>query len=178
MEKKRLKAKAADLLTKSIQHLQLTQHTKVLDLACGNGRNGLYLANFGAQVSFIDQDLSRLETVPAHCHQLRFDLENGQQLPFSTEQFDLILVFNYLHRPLFPQIKALAKPGGLIVYETFIKEQANYGRPKNPDFLLTPNELSKEFEQFKSLYYFEGNIGCENKPCFKAQLIAQKVNSP
>ncbi len=175
MAEKRLKVEAAELLTENTHKLQLTQDTNVLDLACGSGRNGLYLADLGAPVSFIDQDLSRLETVPDHCHQLRFDLENGQPIPFSAEQFDLILVFNYLHRPLFPQIKSLLKPGGFIVYETFITEQAKHGRPKNPDFLLMPNELEKEFAKFKSLHYFEGDVGCEDNPCFKAQLIAQKI---
>ncbi|MCG9697628.1 class I SAM-dependent methyltransferase [Shewanella sp. Isolate11] len=181
MEKKRLKAEPATLLSQHLHQLNLDDQSRVLDLACGSGRNGLYLAETGAQVTFIDRDLSRLEPIPANCLQLCVDLETdtpalevAKAEYLAANQYDLILVFNYLHRPLFEQIKQAIKPGGFIVYETFINEQALHGRPKNPHFLLKPKELLQQFEQFAPLHYFEGNVGCEDKPCFKAQLIAQK----
>ncbi|QYJ89290.1 class I SAM-dependent methyltransferase [Shewanella halotolerans] len=180
MDEKRLRAEAAPLLTLHPQLLGLDNqllgqehHLQVLDLACGSGRNGLWLAAHGAQVTFIDRDLGRLAAVPKHCQALALDLESGTpQLPES--RYDIVLVFNYLHRQLFELIKASIKPGGLIIYETFIEKQAEVGRPKNPNFLLTEGELSQRFCGWETLHAFEGNVGCEETPCFKAQYIGRK----
>ncbi len=173
MDEKRLKAEAAPLLTQSSQLLELDSHPEVLDLACGTGRNGLWLAAHGAQVTFIDRDLGRLAALPKQCQALALDLESGEpRLPES--RYDIVLVFNYLHRPLFELIKANIKPGGLIIYETFIEKQAEVGRPKNPNFLLAEGELSQRFCGWETLHAFEGNVGCEETPCFKAQYIGRK----
>ncbi|QYJ85525.1 class I SAM-dependent methyltransferase [Shewanella mesophila] len=174
MEKKRLKDSASELLTNNLNLLNINSRAQVLDLACGSGRNGLWLAELGAQVTFIDRDLSHLSKLPTNCHSVKFDLETGKKLSLAQQKFDLVIVFNYLHRPLFEPIRQMLKPSGLIVYETFITTQAEYGRPKNPDFLLRENELLDEFSDFATLHYFQGNVGCEDAPCFKAQLIAQK----
>ncbi|MCL1040299.1 class I SAM-dependent methyltransferase [Shewanella marisflavi] len=173
MDEKRLKAEAAPLLTQNSQLLGLETHPQVLDLACGSGRNGLWLAAQGAHVSFVDRDVSRLPKLPPHCQAKTKDLETGEaQLPKA--QYDIVLVFNYLHRPLFETIKESIKPGGLIIYETFITQQAEVGRPKNPDFLLHEAELVKCFSNWETLHTFEGNVGCEETPCFKAQYIGRK----
>ena len=50
-------------------------------------------------------------------------------------------MFSYLHRPLFPALVRALRPGGVLLYETFTKEQARHGRPSNPEFLLDPGEL-------------------------------------
>ena len=181
MDEKRLRAEAAPLLTQSSQLLGLDSHPQVLDLACGTGRNGLWLAAHGAQVTFIDRDLGRLAALPPQCRALALDLETGEaKLPKAQAeqaeqaQYDIVLVFNYLHRPLFEAIKENIKPGGLIVYETFIARQAEVGRPKNPNFLLTDGELLQRFSSWETLHAFEGNVGCEDTPCFKAQYIGRK----
>ncbi|MCE9679361.1 class I SAM-dependent methyltransferase [Shewanella sp. AS1] len=177
MERKRSKASPAQLLLQHRQIFQLSADTRVLDLACGSGRNGLWFAEYGAKVTFVDRDLSRLDAIPPNCYSLSFDLEAKHSLPPFDAQFDIVIIFNYLHRPLFEPLKRLIRPGGLIVYETFLTEQANVGRPKNPDFLLHPGELMQVFDSFTPLHYFEGNVGCEQQPCFKAQLIARQTDS-
>ena len=57
---------------------------------------------------------------------------------------------------LFEQLKASIKPGGIIIYETFTEQQAQFGRPKNPDFLLKPKELVELFSDWNILHSFEG----------------------
>ena len=57
------------------------------------------------------------------------------------ERFAGIVVTNYLHRPLFAALLASLAPGGLLIYETFAQGNAAFGKPSNPDFLLTPGEL-------------------------------------
>jgi hypothetical protein len=59
----------------------------------------------------------------------------------GTQRFAGIVVTNYLHRPLFPQIAAALQPGGVLLYETFGLGNEKFGRPSNQDFLLKPGEL-------------------------------------
>ena len=82
-----------------------------------------------------------------------------------------IICFNYLQRSLIPQIKKGIRSGGMVVYETFIVDQAQFGRPRNPDHLLKHNELLDMFREFRCLRYREGILE-ERKAV--ASLIAQK----
>ena len=70
------------------------------------------------------------------------DLE-GAPPPLGDAAYDVIVVTHYLHRPLFPSLLAALRPGGTLVYETFLRAQAARGRPTNPDFLLEPGELRR-----------------------------------
>lgn len=154
---------------------------KVADVACGNGRNGGWFCERGANVTFIDKDLSALSPF-AHASAARWqwDLERPDAPRLPVEAFDIVLVFNYLHRPLLAQINQSIKPGGLIVYETFTWQQASLGRPRNPDFLLIENELKSVFANFQPLHYFEGRLAdpLTGRASFKALLIAQKSPYP
>jgi hypothetical protein len=51
------------------------------------------------------------------------------------------VVANYLHRALLPVLLAALRPGGVLIYETFMLGNERFGRPSNPDFLLRPGEL-------------------------------------
>ena len=132
---------------------------EVLDLACGYGRNGLYLAEQGLRVVFADRSGDALDTINvipgANSKRWQVDFEIPGS-PLSGKQFAAIMVFRYLHRDLFDAIKQAIKPGGLIIYETFTVEQAKLGSPKNPDFLLTSGELNKVFSTWQVLHQFEG----------------------
>ena len=70
-----------------------------------------------------------------------------------------------------PQIKDGLRHGGMVVYETFIVDQAQFGKPKNPDYLLKHNEMLEIFRDFRCLRYREGII--DNKKAV-ASIIAQK----
>lgn len=113
-----------------------------LDVACGHGRHVRLLAQAGLQVTGVDRDaqaLAGLRGLPG-VETVQADIEAGPW-PFSDRQFDLVLVTNYLWRPLLPQIKAAVAPGGWLIYETFTDGQQTIGRPARPEFLLRPGEL-------------------------------------
>ena len=64
------------------------------------------------------------------------DLEVGDP-KMGMSCFDVVVAVNYLHRPLFPpHLIAALRPEGVLVYETFTREQALRGKPSNPAFLL------------------------------------------
>ena len=142
----------------------LKEGSEVLDLACGSGRNGLSLIESDMNVTFVDNNESALAEVftkiqGKNCdrHQcFRIDLEDGQFSLFDTRRFDVILVFKYLHRPLFPAIRSAILRGGLIFYETFTTYQTKFGRPTNPNYLLKQSELLEKFEGWEIIEYFEG----------------------
>jgi SAM-dependent methyltransferase len=116
---------------------------RVLDFACGGGRNMTDVLARGASVLGIDRDPAALAALPVGAQGLQADLE-GQPWPDALAprgQFDVILVANYLYRPRLDLLPGCLAPGGLFLYETFGAGNARYGRPSNPAFLLQPGEL-------------------------------------
>ncbi len=114
----------------------------VLDLACGGGRHTRFLLARGHPVTAVDRDISGLEDIEApELTRLEVDLEDGSAWPLGEQRFAGIVVTNYLFRPLFASIPAALKPAGVLIYETFARGNERYGKPSNPDFLLTPGEL-------------------------------------
>lgn len=133
-----------------------------LDLACGAGRDLIYLAQHGWQMTGVDWSEDSLQRVQqlAMSQNLQLttllrDLETeAMPLPeYHLGSFDLICVARYLHRPLFPLLRNLLKPSGIIIYQTFMQgcEHTAIGRPRNPKFLLAPKELAEHFQGFEPL---------------------------
>jgi len=150
---------------------------KVLDVAMGAGRNAVYLAKAGYEVDGVDISqeaialaLRLAEKAGVVINARIADLEQGCRL--ETDAYDIVICFNYLYRPLIPQIKAAIKDGGFVVYETFTTDQAQFGRPSNPDHLLKHNELLEMFRDFRCLRYHEGIYA---GPKAIAGILAQKV---
>lgn len=154
----------------------------VLDLACGDGHNGILLAERGLEVISCDistEALARARALAAE-HGVRVslwqvDLERPRINPLPEDRYGAILVFRYLHRPLFPCIRKGLRAGGLLVYETFTAEQTQYGRPRDPDHLLRPGELHQAFADWEVFHSFEGVK--ENPRRAVAQLVCRKPAS-
>jgi len=150
----------------------------VLDLACGDGQNGLFLAGLALPVILADRSPESLAKAKKAAEgkglDISFweiDLETGLN-PLEEEHYRGILVFRYLHRPLIPCLKKGIRKGGILIYETFTTEQSGYGRPHNPDYLLKPGELSGWFKDWQLIHYFEGLL--ENPQRAMAQIVCRK----
>ncbi len=124
---------------------------RALDLAAGAGREAVFLALQGYQVEAWDHDADVLERARAlaarHGVPLATrvrDLERREpELPAGDR--DLVTVFRFLHRPLFPHLERALAPGGWVIYETYLRGQERFGRPRHPRFLLDPGELPRHF---------------------------------
>lgn len=115
---------------------------EVLDLACGTGRHARWFAGRGFSVVAADRDataLTVLDEVPG-VRTLCVDLE-GEPWPWTEACFDAVVVTRYLFRPRLAMLATLLRPGGVLIYETFMIGNARFGKPSNPDFLLQPDEL-------------------------------------
>lgn len=123
----------------------LAKAGEALDLACGNGRHTRMLAARGMNVLALDRNAELLASLAGpKVTTLQHDLEaEGAVWPFEAGRFALIVVTNYLHRPLFADLARSLAPTGVLVYETFAQGNQVYGKPSNPDFLLAPGELLK-----------------------------------
>lgn len=115
---------------------------KLLDVACGRGRHARYFAARGIKVTAVDRDAAALQTMAGidNIRTERRDLEI-EPWPYEPHSFDAVLVCNYLFRPAVHALLATVKPGGVLLYETFMAGNARYGKPSRPEFLLHPNEL-------------------------------------
>lgn len=131
-----------------------------LDVAGGLGRHAIWTAELRWKVTVVD-----ISEVAFQKAQRKAD-ERGVAIDFlvrdlnrwspDRKQFDLILVFFYLQRDLFPALEAALKPGGLLLYKTYTEEHRKYGKgPEHDEYLLKENELLRAFPSLRTLYYRE-----------------------
>lgn len=133
----------------------LTPGARVLDVACGSGRHTRWLAAQGHQVTAVDRDAQALSGLQAVAEVIVADLEQGPW-PLPLRVFDAVVVTHYLWRPLWPVLRQALAPAGRLVYETFAQGQAQWGRPRRPEFLLQPGELLLACQGMHILAYEDG----------------------
>jgi tellurite methyltransferase len=151
-----------------------------LDLACGTAGNGLLLAQHGLQTSLWDISAVALELQQQWARQQGLQIETSlrdcELRPPAPQQFDIICVAHFLHRPLCQALCSALKPGGLLFYQTFCGDKLDSNGPSNPDFLLQAVELPELFKQLQLRFYREdgrcGNLQAGERN--RALLVAQK----
>lgn len=138
---------------------------RILDVACGRGRHAVLMASAGFDVHAIDRNPEAIAFVGDTANRLGLklsaeviDLETEPPPALPSAAYGAVLVFNYLHRPLMPAIRAAVRPGGRIFYETFTTRQAERGHPRNPAFLLRDGELEELMAPFTILRARAGDI--------------------
>ncbi|HSP98784.1 MAG TPA: methyltransferase domain-containing protein [Candidatus Dormibacteraeota bacterium] len=160
------------------EHRALLPAGRALDVASGDGRNALWLAREGFAVDAIDRahaGLARMAAI-ARCEGLvvrgvQADLEH---FALPSARYAVVVNSRYLQRSLFDGLRRAVQPGGVIVFETFLREQARLGHPRNPAFLLEPGELRAEFAAFEPLVDEEGCFERDGGRVYLARLIARR----
>jgi tellurite methyltransferase len=162
------------------KYLRFLPKGKALDLAAGEGRNAVFLAEHGFEAEAVDISpiaISRARKLAkargVRIQAIAVDLDT---YPISPGQYDVILSFYFLDRRLIPRIKKGLKKGGMVVFETYTVAQRNRGSggPSDHKYLLKPNELLHLFRDFQILFYREGIFQEGGKRREIASLIAQK----
>lgn len=135
-----------------LQRFAPTPPGTALDVACGSGRNLRWLMEAGWQVTGVDRDTAAIAPLQSLAKIINADIEDGPW-PLPEQQFDLVVVCNYLWRPLFDDILSAVKPGAWLIWETFADGQQAIGRPSRPDFLLQRGELLRVCEGWRIVAY-------------------------
>jgi tellurite methyltransferase len=152
-------------------------HGRVLDVAAGSGRNALFLARRGNRVDAIDISLTGLRSARLAAvaegiavRGIQADLED---FPLPVGLYDAAINIRYLQRSLFVPLQRAVKPGGIILFETFLIGQQAFGHPRNPVHMLQPGELRDAFAGCEILVYREGRVDDAPEPACVARLLAR-----
>lgn len=160
-----------------VDNIDILPRGRALDVAMGSGKNAVYLTKMGFEVDGVDISAEAVSSALELARHFDVtikgevaDLEGEYRI--SKDTYNVIICFNYLQRSPIPQIKDGLRIGGMVVYETFIVDQAWFGKPRNPSYLLKHNELLHMFGDFRCLRYREGIMP---GPKAVASIIAEKV---
>ena len=152
-----------------------------LDLACGTGRNALFLAEHGLHVTAVDWSVAALDILESRARSRNLSTRRIQALEetkrasrasidlvqadlerieLPARSFDLILNLRYLQRSLFPQICRALRPNGMLLFETYTQAQLDFcSGPRDPAHLLKVGELREAFPELHLLFYRELRAG-------------------
>jgi hypothetical protein len=130
-----------------LQTQDFSKGSKILCLAEGEGRNGVYLAKMGCEVTCIDYSESGIEKM-----KLLAEVE------LEPNAWDgIVLIFGHfpkeLRKYVHGQIYSALKPGGKLVLEAYHKNQLNFktGGPMTDKLLYSETELKSDFNEFSSI---------------------------
>jgi 2-polyprenyl-3-methyl-5-hydroxy-6-metoxy-1,4-benzoquinol methylase len=130
---------------------------KVLDIAAGNGRNSVFLAQKGFLVDAVDISEVALTEFASRFPNINVICADLDQFEIATGHYDLILNVKFLNRRLFPYIQEGLKPGGLVIFHTLLGSKSDKRTPEHcRDYLLQANELLHAFLAMQVIYYREG----------------------
>jgi tellurite methyltransferase len=148
---------------------------KALDLACGTGRNALWLAEHGWEVTAVDGAPTAIETLRDRAkdrglkiNAIVADLEKGK-FKIEPARWDLIAICYYLQRDLFEPAKRGVVPGGILISIVHINEPGEADGP----FRLRPGQLAKYFDGWEILHLKEGKATDEAHRRPVAEIVAR-----
>jgi len=149
---------------------------RALDLACGIGRNALWLAEQGWRVTAVDGATAAIEMLRSRASErgLTLDarvanLERGEYR-IEPASWDFIAICYYLQRDFFPHAKEGLVPGGVllaIVHITAPGEEPTAHR-------LRPEELARYFEGWEILHSYEGPPNDAAHKRLVAEIVARR----
>ncbi len=161
---------------------------KALCLAAGEGRNAVFLAQKGFDVLAVDASAKGLAKANALAKERDVTIETEvadlRTYDLGDEQYDLVTDFYYHQPDLFPKVMRALKPGGFFVLQGFSIDQPSTNRfgPKDPDFLVKPNDLLRHFEGYRIRHYedtvVELDEGMHQGVGAVVRLVVEKITVP
>ena len=142
---------------KLIQIIKKVKGKKALDIACGTGRNSIYLASNGFDVLALDISQVALDALKNKGFEnISCKLVDLDEYEVSSNSYDFIVMTNFLDRNIIPKLSNALKSDGILFIETYMHDIVNEKPSSNPDFLLKKDELKTFFDNaFEILDYDE-----------------------
>ncbi len=147
---------------------------RALDVACGNGRHACYLAGLGFGVDAVDiaaEGLKRFVCRPQGIRRICADLDH---FAIPPGRYSLIVNVRYLNRRLLPAIQDGLAPGGMLIFESYLKAPVRSASGRHrADHLLETGELKRVFSALDIIAYREHPSLQPGAPPLKASLVAR-----
>ena len=152
---------------------------RALDVACGDGRNALCLAQLGYEVDAIDVSDVAIDALRAAVQERALPIAprvvDLEREPLPAGPYDAIVVFNFLQRELFGALQDALAAGGLLLYETLARAHVDeLGHSFNPAYLLEPGELLRAFPGLEVVEHREGVVGQAGAQRGVASVVARR----
>lgn len=156
----------SDFLAHALGHILHNETVDVppraLDLACGAGRNALFLASQGYRVDAVDiasaalqrGNMSAAERQIQGVNWIEYDLDNG--LPPEIASYHLIVMTRYLDIALLKNTTGYLLPGGCLLAEVHLQTCEEVSGPRNAQFRAAPGDLKQAAEGLELIEYEEG----------------------
>jgi cyclopropane fatty-acyl-phospholipid synthase-like methyltransferase len=140
---------------------------RVLAIADGEGRNGVFLAQHGLRVLSVDFSPVALAKARRLAARAGVEIETAcadfERWTWQRERFDIVVgIFIQfadagLQSHIFRGIRETLTPGGLVLIQGYRPEQLRYGTggPKEVDHLYTAAALREAFDGFEILHLVE-----------------------
>ena len=153
---------------------------RALCLAAGEGRNAVYLAQQGYDVTAVDISARGLAKCRALARErgVRVCAVVADLLNFDmgTQQYDLVTNFLFCERRLFPRVVEALRPGGMFVLQTFSIDQLRCeSGPHDPALLLRPGELWEHFGECRIRYYEDTVIAAEREGEARCEAVIRMI---
>jgi tellurite methyltransferase len=150
-----------------------------LDVAAGRGRNSLPLARAGLRVVAVDFSAEAMRLLAATARAERLAIcpvvANLDNFHLKDESLDAIVNINFLDRALFPKFERALRPGGILIADTFLVDQASIGHPRDPRFMLAHGELRALAGGLEVEEYREGLVTYPNgEHAWRASIAARR----
>ncbi|MCB1680024.1 MAG: class I SAM-dependent methyltransferase [Halioglobus sp.] len=155
---------------------------RALDLACGTGRNALYLAEQGYQVDAVDISVQALQRARraatasgVSVNWVQCDLEHA--LPLARD-YAVIVVTYYVDLPLLGRLQRHLAPGGFLLSEQHLRNAAAVSGPSNPAYRVAPGALARAVSDLH-VHSIEENVYRDASGALRAvaRLVAQRPPS-
>ena len=164
-----------------VEFLPLLPRWRALDIAAGKGRNSIALAHSGIHVFAVDWSWNALNSLALLARNEELAIEPviadlDESLPFRPESFDVVLNISFLERGLVRPLKTMLRLGGVLLFDTFLIDQAARGHPRDPRFLLSHYELRDLLGDMELIRYREGIVDYGGgKQVWRAAALARRV---
>ncbi|CAA6809409.1 MAG: Tellurite resistance protein-related protein [uncultured Sulfurovum sp.] len=148
---------------------------KALDIACGKGRNSIFLAKEGFSIDALDISEVAIESLKG-IENIKAQVVDFDEYELKENAYDLIVCTYFLERKLFPQIEKALKEEGIFIFETFMHHEENTKVPSNRAFLLEQGELEATFKKNYEILVLNEfmDVGVCGDKSMKVSMVARK----
>ncbi|MCP4490466.1 MAG: class I SAM-dependent methyltransferase [Gammaproteobacteria bacterium] len=155
---------------------------RALDVACGAGRNSIFMARAGFCVDAIDISHQGLDKARQNAQSQGFDInwiEHDLDQGYEVEtEYNLIVVMWYVNLPLISKLCDSLAPGGYLLCEEHLRVEQEVIGPGNPSYRVASGTLSEAVRGLDILAYQESvEPNAEGGQVASARVVARNTQA-